>query len=75
MGQVEPSFDLRIAIQVHMEPVDIEYDLTGPRTWRQAMLLGTVELGQVPQAKGNLLYISRLASNGAHSTEGPRGGS
>ena len=54
MGQVEPNLDLRIAIQVQRELVDIEEDPKGPLTWHQAMLLGTVELGQVPQVKSQV---------------------
>ena len=38
---------------VQRELVDIEQgSQTGPLTWRQAMLLGTVDLGQVLDEKG-----------------------
>ena len=50
-GQVEPNSDLLIAISAQRELVDIEEDPEGPLTWHQAMLLGTVELCQVPQQK------------------------
>ena len=49
MGQVEPNLDLIIAIMVQREPVDIEEDPQGPLTLHKALLLGTEELGQVPQ--------------------------
>ncbi len=51
MGQVEPNLDMRIAMLVRPEPVDIEQDPQGPLNWHQVVLLGTLELGQVPQDK------------------------
>ena len=49
MGQLEPNLDLLMAMLVQREPVDMEEDPQGPLNWHQVVLLGTVELGQVPQ--------------------------
>ena len=54
MGQVEPNSDLLIAMLVQRELVDIEEDPTGLLIWHQAMILVTVEVGQVPQEKGQV---------------------
>ena len=54
MGQVEPNLDVIIAILAQREPVDIEEDPQGPLNWHQAVLLGTIELGQVPQDNGQV---------------------
>ncbi len=49
MGQVYPDLDLRIAMVVQRELVDIEEDPQGPFNWDLVVLLGTVELGHVLQ--------------------------
>ncbi len=50
MSQVETTMDMRIALRVRRERVDIAYKPLGV-SWRQLVLLGSVELGQVPQGK------------------------
>ena len=47
MSQVEPNLDMRIAIFVHRELVDIEEDPPAQLNYHQARFLGTVERGQV----------------------------
>ena len=64
MGAVETIGDLFLSKIVQREPVDIEADPTSPLTWRQAMLLGTVELGQVPDENGP------SSSSGAQTSQG-----
>ncbi len=54
MGQVEPNLDLRIPILPQRELVDMQADPQGPLMWHQAMLLGTVEMGQVPYENGQV---------------------
>ena len=54
MGQGSPNLDLCSAIVVQREHVDIEDDPNGPLTWHHAMLLGTVELCQISQEKGQV---------------------
>ena len=51
MGQVETNLDLFIAMLVQREPVGIADDPQGPLNWHQVVLLGTLELGQVPRDK------------------------
>jgi len=49
MGQVERNLDQLIAMLVQREPVELAMDPQGPLNWHQVVLLGTLELGQVPQ--------------------------
>ncbi len=53
-AKLNPTLDLLIAIQVHMERLDIQGDPQCPITLHHVVLLGTLELGQTPQENGQV---------------------
>ena len=58
MGQVQANMDMFIAMLAHKEPVDIEENAQGPVRCRHLVRAGTVELGQVPQHKGQVRQVA-----------------